>query len=265
VKTVNDTVPIGVGKMLLMFCILIIPILTLARLRLGFTREILWSVLRMTVQLSLVGLYLKYIFALNSIAVTSLWIITMLVVTNIVVIRRSGLSRKIFFWPTMLSVFFSTLITVAFFVGFVISPDPVYDARYLIPITGMLLGNTLRANVITLERFYSSVKDTREQHLTYLMLGASLEEAVMPHFRAAVKAAVSPTIASMATIGVVSLPGMMTGQILGGAFPVEAIKYQIAIMVCIFTAMTLASYFNIKLTLKRAFDPYCMLRDDIFE
>ena len=260
----SETLDIPLLKMMFMYALLIVPIFILAKLKFNVTREVVWAVLRMTVQLTLVGLYLKYIFELNSLLITSLWIAVMLVMTNVVVINRAGLNIKLFLASNMVSITFSTIATVLFFVIFVISPDPLFDARYMIPVTGMILGNTLRANVITLERFYSSVHDKKEQHLTYLMMGATLEEAIMPHFKTAVRAAISPTIASMATIGVVSLPGMMTGQILGGTFPLVAIKYQIAIMICIFSVMTISAYLNIRLTLNKAFDGYGMLRDDVF-
>lgn len=259
----NATVDIPVIKMVVMYSLVALPVIVLAKMKLGFTGEVLWAILRMTVQLTLVGLYLNYIFEMNSIFVTSLWIAIMLVVTNFVVIRRAGVNLKLFFAPVMWSISLSALGTVGFFVVFVVSPAPVFDARYLIPVTGMVLGNALSANVIALERFYSSVYSAREQHLTYLMMGATLDEAIEPHFKAALKAAVSPIIASIATIGITSLPGMMTGQILGGAFPIVAIKYQIAIMVCIFSVMTIAAYMNIKLTVKRTFDEYGMLRDDV--
>jgi putative ABC transport system permease protein len=100
--------------------------------------------------------------------------------------------------------------------------------------------------------------------MTYLMLGASLREAVRPYLRDAIKAAVNPSVATMATMGIVSLPGMMTGQILGGAMPTTAIKYQIGIMICIFTAMVVAALVNILLSLPVAFDDHQRLKEDIF-
>jgi len=252
-------------QMILVYSVIIIPIAVLMKLKLSLTRTIVEALVRMTAQLFLVGLYLKYIFELNHFAVNILWIFVMIVVSDFVTVKRSGLNRKVFFWPILWSIGISISTVASFFVLFVIKPTPMYDAQYLIPITGMLLGNTLSANIISLERFYSTIYKEREQHLIYLMLGAKLQEAVLPHFRSAVKAAVSPTIASIATIGVVSLPGMMTGQILGGAVPIVAIQYQIGIMICIFTVMTLSSYLNIRFTITRAFDDYGMLRDGIFD
>lgn len=261
----TGTLDIPLIKMVLVYSLLIIPFLIMHKLKLKYTKQVLWAILRMTVQLTFVGLYLNYIFEMQNFLVTLLWIVVMLTITNFVVINRAGLKSKIFFAPTILSISISTFSILLFFVPFVISPNPTFDARYMIPVAGMVLGNALRANVISLERFYSSVHNAKEQHLTYLMMGASLEEAIAPHFRAAAKVAISPIIATIATAGISSLPGMMTGQILGGTFPIVAIKYQIAIMICIFTVMAISTYLNIRLSIKRAFDEFGMLREDIFE
>ena len=101
--------------------------------------------------------------------------------------------------------------------------------------------------------------------MTFLMLGATRWEAVRSYFREAVKAAINPTIASMATMGLVSLPGMMTGQILGGSEPWLAVKYQIAIMICIFTSTTIASIINLKLSLAIAFNAFDVLKDEVIK
>jgi putative ABC transport system permease protein len=146
-----------------------------------------------------------------------------------------------------------------------IRPPLFYDARYLVPLTGMVLGNCLQGNVIALERFYSALRKNQDEYLTYLLLGASRWEAVRPAFRDAVKAAVNPTVASMATMGLVALPGMMTGQILGGGEPWVAVKYQIAIMLCIFTSTTLAALLSLKFSLNLAFNEYDVLREDVLQ
>lgn len=117
---------------------------------------------------------------------------------------------------------------------------------------------------MSLERFYSGIRKNENKFMTYLMLGASLREAVRPYLRDAIKAAINPSIATMATMGIVSLPGMMTGQILGGAMPMAAIKYQIGIMICIFTAMVVGSLVNVLLSLAIAFDDYQRLRPEVF-
>jgi len=258
------SVDLTITSMLWMYALMLVPLAVFYYLRLGIIRDTLISLVRMTVQLILVGLYLKYIFQLNNGFVSLLWVVIMLVVANMSILKKAGLKRNLFFWRSLAGVAGSTLLASGWFILVSIRPDPLYDARYLVPITGMILGNCLRSNVLSLERFYSGIRKNENEFMTYLMLGASLREAVRPYLRDAIKAAVNPSVATMATMGIVSLPGMMTGQILGGALPVEAIKYQIGIMICIFTSMVVASLVNILLSLPVAFDDHQRLNADIF-
>ena len=248
-----------------MYALLLVPIGIFIWLQLGLVRETLISAIRMSIQLVLVGLYLKYVFQLNNGFVNLAWVIVMMVAANLSVLGKSGLKRKLFFWRTLIGISVSTLIVSGWFILVAIRPEPFYDARYMVPIIGMILGNCQRSNVMSLERFYSGIRKNEQEFMTYLMLGATLSEAVRPHLRIALKSCVNPSISTMATMGIVSLPGMMTGQILGGAMPMEAIKYQIGIMLCIFTAMVMAAVTNILLSLPIAFDKYQRLRQDIFQ
>lgn len=128
----------------------------------------------------------------------------------------------------------------------VIQLPKLLAAQYTIPITGMVLGNCLRSNVIGINAFYYSINEHQERYRFYLASGANRNEALMPFFRDALKKSANPTLASMATIGLVSLPGMMTGQILSGSSPLTAIKYQIMIMLAIFSGTVLSVYLGIK-------------------
>ncbi len=259
------TVDLSLTALLSMYALMLLPLAILFYLRLGVVRDLLIGLVRMTLQLVLVGLYLKYIFQLNNPFVSLLWVAIMLVVANLSILGKAGLKRGPFFWRSLAGVAGSTLFASGWFILVAIRPEPLYDARYMVPIVGMILGNCLRSNVLSLERFYSGIRKNENEFTTYLLLGATLREATRPYLRDAVKAAVNPSIATMATMGIVSLPGMMTGQILGGATPSTAIKYQIGIMVCIFTAMVAAAFVNILLSLPVAFDDHQRLRQDIFQ
>ena len=128
----------------------------------------------------------------------------------------------------------------------------------------MLLGNCLHGNIRALESFYTDIREKEARYHADLLIGASVIEATMPFFRKALRASLTPMIGSMATIGIVSLPGMMTGQILGGAIPLTAAKYQIAIMMGIFLSSFTAIAFNIRLSLKAAFDEQGLIQQEIF-
>ena len=258
------SIDLSITSMMWMYALMLVPLAIFFYLQLGIIRDTIFSMLRMTAQLILVGLYLKYVFQLNSAFVSLLWVVIMLLVANLSILSKAGLKRRLFFWRALVGVAGSTLLVSGWFILVAIRPDPIYDARYLVPITGMILGNCLRSNVLSLERFYSGIRKNENEFMTYLMLGATLREAVRPYLRDSIKAAVNPSVATMATMGIVSLPGMMTGQILGGAMPMEAIKYQIGIMICIFTSMVVASLVNILLTLPVAFDDHQRLKEDIF-
>jgi putative ABC transport system permease protein len=205
------------------------------------------------------------LFDLNHPWLNGLWILMMLVVADLSILKRAGLKARYFALATFMAIASSILFTTAFLVILVIQSAHFYDARYIVPLAGMILGNCLQGNVIALERFYSALRKNENEYATFLMLGASRWEAVLPYFRDAIKAAINPTIAGMATMGLVSLPGMMTGQILGGSEPWLAVKYQIAIMICIFTSTTLAGVINLKLSLAIAFNAYDVLKDDVID
>ncbi len=260
-----QTLDIALPRMALLYGLCLLPWGLLWLLGLRLSRDIAVSILRMSIQLALVGIYLKMLFDLNHPWLNGLWILMMLVVADLSILKRAGLKARYFALATFMAIASSILFTTAFLVILVIQPTHFYDARYIVPLAGMILGNCLQGNVIALERFYSALRKNENEYATFLLLGASRWEAVLPYFRDAIKAAINPTIAGMATMGLVSLPGMMTGQILGGSEPWLAVKYQIAIMICIFTSTTLVGVINLKLSLAIAFNAYDVLKDDVID
>jgi len=245
-----------------MYALLLLPLGVCFFLQLGLIRETLIALARMSVQLLLVGLYLKYLFEINQPLLSLLWLVVMIWVANGNILGRAGLPARCFFVRSFFCIALTTLLVSGWFIGMVIRPEPFYDARYLIPVTGMILGNCMNGNVLSLERFYSGLRENEEQYLTRLMLGATLHEAVRPWMRTALRTALSPSLATMAAMGIVSLPGMMTGQILGGSLPLTAIKYQIGIMICIYSALVVSAWLNLRLSLPVAFDCFNRLRSE---
>jgi putative ABC transport system permease protein len=123
----------------------------------------------------------------------------------------------------------SVLVTV-FALVTALRPNPWHDPRYAIPLLGMILGNCMTGIALGLDTLTTSLVSRRASVEAQLMLGATRQVAAAPVTREALRSALMPTINSMAVTGVVSLPGMMTGQILGGVPPAEAVKYQILVM-----------------------------------
>ncbi len=259
-----ETIDISYSMMPVFYVLLIVPLAINYYFKTGIGSRILVAVLRMTVQLFLVALYLELIFTLNSLWINAGWILVMLIVANIHITNNSGLRLSKFYGPVFIGLCAGILPVVIFFVCAAVRPDPLYNARYLIPIAGMVLGNCLRANIISIERFFSSIRSREKEYICYLLMDASLSEAVRPYMRQALRAAFSPTLATMATLGLVALPGMMTGQILGGSSPAVAIKYQIAIMIAIFWATVVTAAITIRLCVRVAFTDYLMLDRSIF-
>jgi len=246
------------------FALMLIPIFALWYYKTGMVKDTIIATLRMTVQLLLVGLYLEYIFKLNNALINIVWVIIMTLIASYTVIRRTGLRFKVFMIPVFLSGVISIAVTDAYFLGFVIKLDNVFDARYFIPITGMLLGNTLRTVIIALDGYYLRI-DTEENYYRWLLAnGATQREALHPFIRDALKLAFNPTIATTAVMGLISLPGMMTGQILGGSDPSVAVKYQIMLIITIFSSAIMNVVLTIILSNRFAFDAFQNLKKDIF-
>jgi putative ABC transport system permease protein len=201
-------------------------------LRLQLERQILIALLRMCVQLTLVGLVLKTLFALVSPFWTGLTTLVMILFAGREIMARQ--ERRLQGWwayglGTACMLLASSLVTV-FALTTQLRPDPWYDPRYVIPLLGMILGNTMTGISLGMDTLTTRMVRDRGAVEAQLMLGASRWEAILPVARHALRSALMPTINSMAATGLVFLPGMMTGQILAGAEPVLAVKYQMLIM-----------------------------------
>ena len=142
----------------------------------------------------------------------------------------------------------------------VLGMDNPFDARYFIPIMGLLLGNMLTVNVVALSTYYRSLQ--REQQLYYYLLGngATHFESTRSFLCEAIEKSFSPCIANMTVLGIVSMPGTMIGQILGGSDPDVAIKYQIMIVVITLASSLLSVVMTIRLAALRSFDKYQILQ-----
>ena len=235
--------------------LLIIPTLYINYLlSIQMNKKIIISVFRMIVQLSLVGVYLQYIFDLNKQLLNIAYILIMMLVASISITNSTPLKKKKLYLPIFLSMAIPNLFMVLFFNKMVISLNNIFDARYIITIGGMLLGNVLSGDIVGLNSFFKDIEDNKNVINYDLALGANLVQAIKPYVKNALTASIKPTVSSMATIGLVSLPGMMTGQILGGSVPLEAIMYQIAIMIAIYVTRYINILSSIYISLKYIFN-----------
>ena len=249
----TDTVNIEWFNLALGYMLMLVPMGIILVYKIRVFSALCFSILRMTVQLLFVGFYLQVLFKLNYWWLNIAWLLVMLTVADLSILGRCKLKMKTFLFPLLGSLVAGTAVPLLYFTGVIIRTPNLIDAAYFIPLAGMIAGNCLRTSIIGINSFYTSARKKQKTMQHELSMGASLPEAIWPHFRAAAEAALSPTIATMATIGLVALPGMMTGIILGGTEPMTAIKYQIAIMIAIFTGTTINVVLGINLTRKKAF------------
>lgn len=255
---------ISVYSLFLCSVLVLIPLIIGILFRLKIIKSIFVAVIRMSVQLFLAGLYLKYLFEWNIPALNLLWLVLMVLVASISSVKNSSLSVKLFLLPSFLSFLIATFLIVFYLNQFVIRLDNLFEAKYLVVIGGMLLGNSMRGNIIGVSNFYSSIKRNEKRYLYHLALGATQYENLKQYIRHALLAALNPTLATMMTIGIVSLPGMMTGQMLGGSDPMVAIKYQIVIMIAIFVSVSFSVLLIILFTIRIGFDNFGLLKGSVF-
>jgi putative ABC transport system permease protein len=201
-------------------------------LRLGLERQLVISALRMIVQLLMVGLVLKAVFAVSSFWLTLLIAAIMTGFAGREVLARQNRRLK-GLWgfglgaTSMMAA--GTLITL-FALTTLIQPAPWWSPQFALPLFGMILGNTMTGISLGLDNFHATLPRERVAVEAQLLLGRTRWQAVAPAARQALRSGFTPIINAMAATGVVSLPGMMTGQILSGVDPQQAVKYQLLIM-----------------------------------
>jgi UDP-glucose/iron transport system permease protein len=195
-------------------------------------RSLLFAAIRMVAQLALVGLVLTTLFSTVSPLWTGLAALVMVLFAGHEAAQRQD-RRLSGWWSYGLGtgcMMMSSVVVTVFALLTALQPSPWYDPRYAIPLLGMILGNCMTGVGLGLNMLTTSLVARRAGVEAQLMLGATRQVATSPVTRGALRSALMPIINSMAATGVVSLPGMMTGQILGGVPPAEAVKYQILVM-----------------------------------
>ncbi len=251
---------ISLSSLAIGLLLLLIPLFFLWKLKTGLVRATLVAAGRMIVQLFLISIYLRYLFEWDYPWLNTLWVIIMAIIATHTLGERTRMRSSVVALPAFISFFVAALLVGFFFLCFVLRLDHPFEARYFIPVMGILMGNMLGVNVLTLSTFYSRIE--REQATYYYLLGngASRLEAWAPFLREAVIKSFTPCIANMAVMGIVALPGTMIGQILGGSSPDVAVKYQMMIVIITMSASMLSLILALWLSSRRAFDDYGCLR-----
>jgi putative ABC transport system permease protein len=232
--------------------------------RLGITRNLLIAALRTVIQLALIGLVLEALFASSGFQWIALMALVMLLVAGREVVARQG-RRLQGWWAFGIgtgSMFVSSFSVTVLALSVVIGPDPWYTPQYAIPLLGMMLGNTMTGVSLALDRLNESVWRQRAVIENRLMLGQTWKQALEDIRRDAMRSGMMPSINAMAAAGIVSLPGMMTGQILAGSPPAVAVKYQILAMLIITVGTGFGALMAVSWGGRRLFDDRERLRLD---
>ncbi|MCR9187949.1 MAG: iron export ABC transporter permease subunit FetB [Alteromonadaceae bacterium] len=232
--------------------------------RLGITRNLLIAALRTVIQLALIGLVLEALFASSGFYWIALMALFMLLVAGREVVARQG-RRLQGWWAFGIgtgSMFVSSFSVTVLALSVVIGPDPWYTPQYAIPLLGMMLGNTMTGVSLALDRLNESVWRQRAVIENRLMLGQTWKQALEDIRRDAMRSGMMPSINAMAAAGIVSLPGMMTGQILAGSPPAVAVKYQILVMLIITVGTGFGALMAVSWGGRRLFDDRERLRLD---
>ncbi|NPA15690.1 MAG: ABC transporter permease [Deferribacteres bacterium] len=252
-------------SMVFVFLTLAVPVALYIYLKIRLVKELLTAAFRMAVQLTLMGIYLKYLFAYDNALVNVGWLCVMIVAATFQAVKSSRLNKRLFFAPVFFSYLFTIYMVTLAFNAFVINIKNVFSAKYFIVIGGMILGNSLRGVIISVSDFYKTLSREKDRLIYRVVTLGSFFEALIPYIGSSLELSVKPIIATMATMGIVSIPGMMTGQILGGASPLVAVKYQMAIVIAVFVSVNVSVILCLFITKRFAFDEYGNLKSDVFE
>ncbi len=234
------------------------------RMHIGVERQLLVSAARSTLQLFLIGLVLKVLFeSAQPVWMALLATVMLLVAGREVMVRQKR--RFVGCWGFgvgTLSMFVSAFAVTVMALLLVIGADPWYAPQYAIPLLGMVLGNTMNGISLGLDRLTQDATQRRQIIESRLALGHDWQRAISDSRREAIRVGMIPIINAMSAAGIVSLPGMMTGQILAGTPPVEAVKYQILVMFLIAGGTGFGTMVAVSLAARRLFDERQRLRLD---
>ena len=223
-------------------------------LRLGLERRLALASVRTVVQLLLVGYVLKVVFGAGHWYAVLGMSAVMIVAAARAAVRRPSRTFAGAFGQAFVTLLVTGLAVTFTVTAVIVRVEPWYQARYFIPLLGMILGNGLTGVSLGLDTLLTGLVDRRHQVEADLALGATAWEAARPQVQDAVRRGMIPIINAMMVVGLVSLPGMMTGQILAGADPLEAVKYQIVVMFMVAAATSLGTIGVVLLAFRRLFN-----------
>lgn len=237
----SDIMVLNLWQFSAVYLLLLIVLGIMKRCKIDQSRLLVLASIRMTVQLVLAGLVLTYIFKNPHPLFVFLYLFAMMGMSIYTVLSRNKGINQNFKVITALSLVGTGLAIILFFILGVVGVS-FWNPQYTIPISGMIMGNAMTGVSLGLKTFHESITTQKTKIDTLINLGATPKSILIPFVNRALETALLPTLNSMLGMGIISLPGMMTGQILSGTLPTTAILYQIAIMIAITSVTCLAVF-----------------------
>jgi len=229
--------------------------------KIGLEKTLLIGTIRTFIQLTAMGYILTYFFRQHN------WFFMVGLVSIMVIIACYEGYRRLkkyhipnIFWILLASFFFTVFIVLGLILKFVLAVEPWYYPYAMIPIAGMIIGNALNSTTLTVNRFVGEVSHREDEIEMMLSLGAPIKTVVHDSFMKSVRAALLPNINGLMMVGLVQLPGIMTGQILAGIDPLIAIRYQIMIMYMWISTATMVDILVLNLVYRQFFTPQLQLK-----
>lgn len=214
-----------------------IPLLLSKTLNLGLERDTIVATLRSTVQLIAVGFVLKFVFDSEH-AIFIMLMVLLMIVAAVQNARHKGKAIKGITWKLFVTFVAIEVLTQTVLLGLHIVPA---TAQYIISLSGMVIGNSMVLAILFLNRFTAEVEAHRDESELILSLGGTPKQSINRQLLKSIQASMIPTIESQKTIGLVQLPGMMSGQIIAGADPVQAVQFQLLVVFLLLATAAMTS------------------------
>lgn len=224
-------------SLVLAFALVLVSVFVSSKEKLGLSKDIFYSIFRAVIQLSIIGYVLTYIFRLDNVVLTSAMSLFIVINAAWNAYKRNPSTQKNY-WHSFSAIFISTYVTLGILV---LSGAIRFIPSQIVPISGMIASNSMVAIGLCYRSLNKQFHDQRQQVLEKLALGATIKLASLPILRESIKTGMQPTIDSAKTVGLVSLPGMMSGLMFAGVDPLHAIKYQIMVTFMLLSTTSLGS------------------------
>lgn len=239
----EDLIRLDLWDLVLAVGLMVIAIGLSAWEGLGLEWSLAIATVRTILQLLFVGVVLEIVFGLDNPWAVLAIVVVMLTIAAVVARNRIGKKYPLVLPLVWVSIFVSTALTLAYTNLLIVQPAQWYEPQYFIPLAGIVLGNAINGATIAGERFVSTINSSRLEIETHLSLGATPQQAVAQYRKDAIRAGLIPNLNQMMVVGIVTLPGIITGQLLSGAAPLDAASYQILIMFMLTFANLLTALF----------------------